>query len=146
MIRQQATVKTSCASEVYYSIVPKVMDGLEFKELKVEFNQETVGGRPVDVVSFVGKISNSNSFELNRKIHGLLENRNYNLILDLSRLEYINSSGVAIIFSLFQRVKQNQGKLAIGGMHPFLHNVFSLMDLPPRLDIYDTLDEARQSF
>lgn len=141
-----ARAKTGCAWGVTYSIVPKNMEGLEFKELKLEFTQETVGDRQVDILAFIGKISNSNSFELNRKIHGVFENRNYNIILDLSRLEYINSSGVAIIFSLFQRVKQNQGKLTIGGMHPFLHNVFSLMDLPPRLDIYDTLDEARQSF
>lgn len=141
-----AVVKTSCAPEVRYSIVPKAMDGLEFKELKLEFSQETLNGRPVDILSFVGKITNSNSFELNRKIHGLFENRNYNIIMDLSKLEYINSSGIAIIFSLFQRVKQSEGKMVIGGVHPFLDNVFSLMDLPPRMEIYDTQEEARQVF
>lgn len=122
------------------------MTSMDFKELIIRYARESVNGKPVEIVSFTGKITNGNSFEVNRKIYRIFDNDNYNIILDLGNLEYINSSGVAILISILQRVKENNGKLLIGGVHPFLHNIFNLMDLPPRLDLFDTLEEAKSTF
>ena len=119
---------------------------LEFQDLTIEQSKESANGTAVEVLCFQGRIHNSNSFDVNRKIHHIFSGNNFNLILDLSELEYINSSGVAMLFSIIYRVKENEGKISIGGLHPFLHNVFNLMDLPPRLKIYDTLEEAREAF
>jgi len=119
------------------------MTSLDFQDLTLEKVNENLNGKTTDIVFFKGKITNSNSFNVNRKIYRIFDNSSYNMILDLSQLEYINSSGVAMLFSIFYRIKENGGRFIIGGVHPFLHNVFSLMDLPPRMEIYDTLEDAK---
>ena len=122
------------------------MSDLDFQDLKLKQVKENLNGKSSDIIRFEGKVTNGNSFELNRKIYQIFNNNNYNLILDLSNLRYINSSGIAMLFSIMYRARENGGKVVIGGMHPFLHTVFGLMDLPPRLEIYDTLDEAKSVF
>ena len=138
--------KTGCAENAFHGLNTFGMSSLDFPELTLKQEKETINGRPVEVIRFEGRITNSNSFDINRKIYRIFDNNNYDMILDLSKLEYINSSGVAMLFSIFYRIKEKDGKFAIGGVHPFLYNVFSLMDLPPRLELYDTLDEARKAF
>ncbi len=115
---------------------------LVFPDLQLAFEKGEGAAKPCLVVHFIGKISNSNSYELNRKTHVFFEHQ-YPMIFDLSRLEYINSSGVAILFSVFFRSQQNGHRLIIGGVHPFLKRVFNLMDLPDGLVVLDSLAEAR---
>jgi len=122
------------------------MSTLDFQDLTLKQVNESVNGKSLEIVSFSGRITNGNSFHVNRKIYHIFDNNNYNIILDLSELEYINSTGVAILFSIFHRVKENSGKIVIGGLHPFLDNIFNLMDLPPRMEIYETLAEAKNNF
>ncbi|MCB1174988.1 MAG: STAS domain-containing protein [Leptospiraceae bacterium] len=94
------------------------------------------------VLAMEGKIDNNNSYEINRKIHNLLQNPDFNCVLDLSKLEYINSTGIAILFSLFFRVKENERSFLIGSLHPFLERIFQLMDFPPGLEITKDTDLA----
>jgi len=122
------------------------MPGLGFKDLLINVELSTELTKKVEIVKFTGKITNENSYEINRKIHRVFDNNIYNIILNLDELEYINSTGVAILFSLFFRVRDNNGKIIIGGLHSFLRNVFSLMDLPEGLELYDSLEEAIDAF
>ena len=115
-----------------------------FPELELQFERDASLAESVIIIRFIGKISNSNSYELNRRIHNLAD-YGQTLILDLSRLEYINSTGVAILFSIFFRLQQDGHRLVIGGLHPFLRRVFSLMDLPEELLVLDSLDEAKST-
>jgi len=123
-----------------------LMDNLEFSELQVHISTETINGKSVEMVKFAGKVTNSNSYDLNRKIYKIFESNNYNVILDLTDLEYINSTGVAILFSIFYRVKEHDGKIVIGGVHPFLQRVFGLMELPAGLETFEALDDAKAAF
>ena len=62
-----------------------------------------------------------------------------------SYYEYINSTGVAILFAFFFKVKENQGHLFIGGMHPFLERVFELMEIPGEITMCETLEDAKNA-
>ena len=115
----------------------------EFRELAIKVRFENIGGKPVQVLRFEGKITNANSYELNRKIHRLFENEIHHIILDLSDLQYMNSTGMAILFSIAFRADGNEGRVVIGGMHSFLKNVFSLMELPESLSVFDSLEDAK---
>ena len=119
---------------------------LDFRDLSLKLQNESINGKPVSIIAFEGRITNGNAFEINRKIYRIFENNTYNIIIDLSKLEYLNSSGVAMLFSIIHRAKENDGRIVIGGMHPFIHNVFCLMDLPPRLELYNTLVDAKKAF
>ncbi|MCB1169775.1 MAG: STAS domain-containing protein [Leptospiraceae bacterium] len=118
---------------------------LEFPELKVGVEERDLNGSPIRVVRLVGRITNTNSQEFNRKFYKLLESTGQIMIFDLSDLDYINSTGVAILFSIHYRARENGGRLVIGGLHSFLRKVFGLMDLPPELKLYPTLEEALEA-
>ncbi|MCP5483813.1 MAG: STAS domain-containing protein [Spirochaetales bacterium] len=125
-----------------------LLDGrgrLRFPDLEFQVSQERSARGNLWIVSVVGRIANHNHFDVNRKITRLFSGIDSDVILDLSRLEYINSSGVAILFSIFFRVRESGHRLVIGGVHAFLHRVFSLMDLPPDLTVMDSVAEARDT-
>lgn len=120
------------------------LNELDFPELSLRIDTEHVEGRPVEIWRFRGRVSNSNSFELNRRIHSLLGGDCLHVIMDLSELEFLNSTGVAILFSVFYRLKEMGGRMVVGGTHPFLRRVFSLMDLPAGMVLLDSVEEARR--
>lgn len=121
------------------------MNRLEFSDLILELEHETVAEKPVEIVVFKGRVTNANSHEFNRKFYRLYSGGVNTLILVLDELEYINSTGIAILFSIFYRIQEISGKMMIAGLHPFLKRVFSLMDLPADLKVYETIEEAKAS-
>lgn len=108
------------------------MARVEFDSLYIETSRMSLPDKEVQLVVFNGKVTNSNSFEISRKIHFIFEEEIYNIILDLSNLEYINSVGVATILTLIKTVDQHSGKIVIGGLNHFLENVIRLMELPKK--------------
>ena len=120
------------------------METIELKDLKI---QELSSKKPdVKVVSFEGKITNSNSYELNRRFLQVFDDGLFNVVIDLSKLDYVNSTGVAIIFTLFYKAAEKSGRVCIGGLHPFLTKVFSLMELPEGLVVYSDIESALASY
>ncbi len=122
------------------------MARVEFDSLYIETIRTSLPDKEVQLVVFNGKVTNSNSFEISRKIHFIFEEEIYNIILDLSNLEYINSVGVATILTLIKTVDQHSGKIVIGGLNHFLENVIRLMELPKKVQIYHSIEEAKKLF
>ncbi|GBF40014.1 STAS domain-containing protein [Leptospira johnsonii] len=118
----------------------------EFEGLYIETKKDSVGDKEVLIVIMNGKVTNSNAFEISRKINFVFDEGIYEIILDLSSLEYINSVGVATLLTLIKTVDQHNGKIVIGGLNHFLENVIRLMELPKKVAIYHTLDEAKAVF
>jgi len=122
------------------------MSNLEFESFSLNTEIADIKGMPVQVISFVGKIINENAYQISRNINSIFENGNYNIILDLSKLEYINSVGVAMLLTIIKSVDQHSGKIMIGGLNRFLENVIRLMELPKRVQICQTIEEAKSSW
>ncbi|EPG64817.1 STAS domain-containing protein [Leptospira wolffii] len=118
----------------------------EFEGLFIETKRIPVGNKEVLVVVMNGKVTNTNAFEISRKINFVFDEGVYEIILDLSSLEYINSVGVATLLTLIKTVDQHNGKIVIGGLNHFLENAIRLMELPKKVAIYHTLDEAKAVF
>ncbi|WP_039948703.1 MULTISPECIES: STAS domain-containing protein [Leptospira] len=118
----------------------------EFEGLFIETKRTPVKEREVLVVTMNGKVTNSNAFEISRKINFVFDEGVFEIILDLSALEYINSVGVATLLTLIKTVDQHNGKIVIGGLNHFLENVIRLMELPKKVAIYHTLEEAKTAF
>ncbi|MFN3605336.1 MAG: STAS domain-containing protein [Leptonema sp. (in: bacteria)] len=119
---------------------------IKLKELTIEVENKEIADKLVKVIKFIGKISNDNGFELNKRFSDFFSDKNYNMILDLTNLNYINSTGIAIIFSMFFKCKDYQGKLVIGGVHEFVKKVLSMMTLPDDFKIYNSTEEALNIF
>lgn len=118
------------------------MSIFRFPSLTIETESIQIKREAVQVVSFVGQITNTNAYEINRNISSIFEGGIYQIILDLSKLEYINSIGVATLIGIIKTVENQNGKIRIGGLNHFLENVIQLMDLPKKVHIHNSKEEA----
>lgn len=113
-----------------------------FPSLVIETESIQIKGEGIQLISFVGQITNTNAYEINRSISSVFEDGIYQIILDLSKLEYINSIGVATLIGIIKTVETQNGKIRIGGLNHFLENVIQLMDLPKKVHIHHSKQEA----
>lgn len=119
---------------------------LELPALTVKSEIVELKTKRIMLIHFVGSISNNNSMQASRAVPQVFESEVYDVILGMEKLEYINSVGVALLLSLVKTVDQKKGRLVIGGVHTFLENILKLMDIPKKVPIYQTLEEAKASF
>jgi anti-anti-sigma factor len=66
-----------------------------------------------EVVSVTGELDMSTSSELRRRVEVCLRNGRTALIIDLSRLTHMDSSGLAALISAHQLTQQRRGRLAL---------------------------------
>jgi anti-sigma B factor antagonist len=93
------------------------------------------------VVVPVDQLDASNVAEFKRDIAPLLQTHR-DLVLDLSRLRFVDSSGLGAILSCLRQLTAKSGDLKLCGMVPPVRTVFELVRMHRIFDIYATQDEA----
>ena len=68
------------------------------------------------------------------------------LVLDLSTVERVYSVVVGKIAALHKKLQAEGGRLALCQLQPEVYEVFEVLQLHQHLNIYNTLEEALQSF
>jgi anti-sigma B factor antagonist len=68
------------------------------------------------------------------------------LVLNFSDVKYINSSGIAIIIGLVTLLSNKGGRFKAYGLIPHFQKVFNMVGLTQYMDLFDSEDEALQSF
>ena len=67
-------------------------------------------------------------------------------VLDMADLTYIGSSGIEVILSTVQPLRDKGGDLVLTGMSPKIFKVFDLLGLAALLTLRPTLDEGLAVF
>ncbi|MGM0501260.1 MAG: STAS domain-containing protein [Bacillota bacterium] len=74
---------------------------------------------------------------LNRKIKGL--------ILDLEDIEFIDSSGIGAVLSIYKKMEKKRGKIAIINVNPNLKRIFELSGILKIINLYPSQQLALQN-
>jgi anti-anti-sigma factor len=114
--------------------------------LQVRTETEKIGNRSVNVLAFSGKITSDNIFDLNSKVKAIFSNGVFDCILDISELEYINSTGIALLLTIARTVERNNGQMYLTRPTPFVRELFEMTDLSGRFSIVADLETARDKF
>ncbi|MFI3157399.1 MAG: STAS domain-containing protein [Methylococcaceae bacterium] len=88
------------------------------------------------------RIDAHNSGELKEAILHLIEQGEVNIIVQLARVRFIDSSGLGALLSGHKNAAARSGKLAITNMQPQVLSMFELTRLNRVFDIYTDLNEA----
>ncbi|MDP8266575.1 MAG: STAS domain-containing protein [Candidatus Aceula meridiana] len=101
-----------------------------------------------DVVVCVmdGEINISNSPELRKFFDDVLKTNTKKVIFDFSFVPYIDSSGLATLIEMFQRLKKVGGALRLCSMSEKIKNIFELTKLTKLFDISETRENALKDF
>jgi len=105
---------------------------------------EKVGDVAVAVVP-VEELDASNAGEFKRDIASALET-NAKLVLDLSRLRFVDSSGLGAFISCLRKLNAKGGDLKLCGMSKQVRAVFELVRMHRVFDILGTKEDAIRAF
>jgi anti-sigma B factor antagonist len=100
----------------------------------------------IAVVRVLGQIDTSTSHELERRLQYLLKDRQFEVVIDLSRVTYISSAGWGIFISEIRGIRENGGDLKLVGMTPEVAEVFELLEFHNILESFKTVEAAVERF
>jgi len=67
------------------------------------------------------------------------------LVINFEKVNFIDSSGIGLIVSIFKTMQQKQGKFALSNLSKKNEEIFSITRLNKILDIFSSAEEARKS-
>ena len=97
-------------------------------------------GQPVTVLRFEGDISSVSKEAVIGSYQSLSKTTVKTVLLDFTKVEYINSSGIALVIQLLMQASKTGDGVAIFGLTPHFQKVFTMVGITKYAHIY--ADEA----
>jgi anti-anti-sigma factor len=100
------------------------------------------GPKGIIVLSIGGAVDSSTSDELESRLEQCLVENPAHLVLDLSDMVYISSSGWGIVVKYMQKLGASGGALALAGMNSTILKIFRDLGFEPLIPHFGTLERA----
>jgi anti-sigma B factor antagonist len=100
-----------------------------------------VSKRP-DVLSLEGEIDLHISPRVAISLRQMIAKKPKQLVVDLSRVTYLDSSGLAVLIEAMQNVEEYGGKFAIVGVQETVRAIFDIARLDQVFRIFPDVDAA----
>ena len=110
----------------------------------MDFNQYLSGRARVLLLE--GRLDNEASLELKRKIKEMVKSGPAFLVLDMSAVSFVDSSGLGALVACLRTATARDGDLKLCGLSPQLRSVLELTRLHRLFEIYATPQAAAESF
>jgi anti-sigma B factor antagonist len=104
---------------------------------------ELVNSPALCVCSIEGEINITTSPELRKFCGKMLDNKTPLVVLDMGNVSYIDSSGLATLVEILQRLKRQGGALRLAALQKKVHDLFEVTKLEKLFEIFDTLEKAK---
>lgn len=83
---------------------------------------------------------------LNDKIHEYIENNRKKVVVDLSKVEWMNSTGLGILISGYTRLRNHQGVLKLANVTDKIQSLLTITKLVTVFETFDSVEDAIKSF
>lgn len=87
-----------------------------------------------------------NSGDLKEQMLQLFDDGKCNLVIDLGKVRFIDSSGLGALVSGFKNASAREGSLKLCCLQPQVQSMFELTRLHRVFEIFSNTDEALKSF
>jgi len=87
-----------------------------------------------------------NSGDLKEQMLQLFDDGKCNLIIDLSEVRFVDSSGLGALVSGFKNASARDGSLKLCSLQPQVRSMFELTRLHRVFEIYASVEEALESY
>ena len=112
--------------------------------LSVLVNKE---GNNIAVLELEGDLVVSEIDKLRQEVHSLLNENVTKIILDMSGVNFIDSSGIGLLVEFLKTLgKYPDGKLKLVNLGKYVKEILKQIQLYSIFDIHDSVDEALESF
>jgi len=96
----------------------------------------------VSVVTVSGDVDAATAPDLRQWLDEMLKDGQTRLVIDLSQVKFMDSSGLATLVQVFKRVRAGNGEVRLCSLQPPVRRIFELTRLDRAFDIFATRDEA----
>jgi anti-sigma B factor antagonist len=110
----------------------------------MEFPVDKVNGVAVALIA-VDELDASNAGEFKREIAPVLQ-ANTKLVFDLSKMRFIDSSGLGAMLSCLRQLSARSGDLKLCNMSNQVRALFEIVRMHRIFDIYSSKEEAVKAF
>ncbi len=111
----------------------------------MEISKRTIDD--VVVLELSGKIMGGpDASAFNDELHQLVEAGTKKIVADLSQVNWMNSSGLGILISALTTMRNAGGEMKIAAVTDSIKRLMTITKLINVFDIYDTVDQAADSF
>lgn len=80
------------------------------------------------------------------KVKSLLGDRIKKIVIDISKVKWLNSSGLGVLISCLTSVQNAEGKMKIAGATDRVNSLFMMTKLITVFDTFESVDRAVASF
>ena len=111
----------------------------------MNFKQNPVG--EVMVLELSGKIMGGPDHEkFQNEIKTLIAEGHVDILLNMAKVNWVNSTGLGILVSAFHTLKKNGGQLKICNVSDRIDNILNVTQLKLVFETFGDVDEALASF
>ncbi len=110
----------------------------ESPELEVLVNERPGGV----VVAPQGEIAYSEARPFQAAMRRVMDARPPKVVIDLSRVDYMNTPGVAVMVEALQAARKGKTRLVLAALNPKVMAILKIAKLNTVFEIADTLDAA----
>jgi anti-sigma B factor antagonist len=96
----------------------------------------------IHVINVSGEIHVQTAPRFSRRLSEAIDKGNTEIVLDLSAVEFIDSTGLSVLLSGLRRVTALQGRLAIVCANPTVLRLFEITSLDETFDIFPARAQA----
>jgi len=97
------------------------------------------------ILALSGKLDATTAKTFEDRILGAINSGTQRLVVDLSQLDYVSSSGLRVFILAAKRLQTVDGKIVLCSMKDHVRQVFDLAGFSSMLSIYASRDEAIKS-
>lgn len=83
---------------------------------------------------------------LNDKLHEYIEASQKNIVIDLAKVDWMNSTGLGILISSYTTLRNNGGQLKLANVTDKIRSLLTITKLVTVFEAFDDVDSAVKSF
>ena len=94
------------------------------------------------IIELAGEIDMKCSAKIKSKFKEVFRNKPHTVIVDMTKVSFMDSSGLAVLVGALKQSRINNGELKLAGLTKDVKAIFEICRLETIFQIFDTLDEA----
>ena len=100
----------------------------------------------IQIITLGGRMDAYSSNDVERQLNSLIEANQVKIILNLTGLEYISSSGLRVLLATLKKSRKALGDIRLAAMRPYVKEVFDIAGFTQLFKIFDQEEAAIDSF
>jgi anti-sigma B factor antagonist len=101
------------------------------------------GGTPV--IELEGEVDVYTAPQLKQQMISLLESGSSQMMIDLTKVEYLDSTALGVLIGGLKRMREREGNLSLICPSPRIRRVFEITGLDKIFDIYNSEADAEEA-